>query len=214
MTANKSTKKKYIEAAHQLMLEDGVGTVSARKVANRLGCAQSSIYKHFQGLDELFLYASIRYLKEYYINVNRIASQSLNALDMYRKTERCFAEFSFKYPVVFNNNLFGIYSDRAEHVMRDFFDMYQDEIPSIDVYTSSILTQGPFSDCNKKLLLGCIEEGSLNIPKDSLDIVNDTLVNLYKGFLKEMLDGTNAVDSAQQTERYLLCFENILQIYQ
>ena len=46
-----------------------------------------------------------------------------------------------------------------------------------------------------------------------IDIVNDTIVNLYKGFLKGLLDGEDERDPQQQAERYLTCFENILQFY-
>lgn len=94
--------KKYIEAAYQIMTEEGVEAISARKLARILGCVPSSAYKHFQGLDELILYASFRYLKGYCIEIDRIASQSKDALDMYRRTERCFAEYTgdFQYSYV------------------------------------------------------------------------------------------------------------------
>lgn len=98
--------------------------------------------------------------------------------------------------------------------MRDFFDMYQDEMPPMDIYTFSILSRGIFSECNKKLLMDCVEAGLLKIPPEKIGVVNDTIVNVYKGYLKGVLDGTGDGDTQEQVERYLACFENILEIYQ
>ena len=48
-----SPKAKYIEAAYELLVEEGLENASIRKIAARAGTSSTALYKHFDNIDEL-----------------------------------------------------------------------------------------------------------------------------------------------------------------
>lgn len=198
------TKKKYIEITCQMMLSGGVDSISARKIADVLGCAQSAIYKHFRSMDELMIYASFRYLHDYYCETDRIASKYKSSLSQYLETEKYFARYSFENPVIFHNLYFGKYRHMTPCILQDFLTMYRSDL-SIKDYTSSFKAGG-LSEDNRALIMKCIKEGSLTIRDDQIDIVNNTIINLYKGFLKGVLDDQENANPDERARQYLDCF--------
>ena len=53
-------KRKYIEAAYDLLARDGLDGVSIRKVAEEVGCSSAALYRHFPDIDNLVAVSSIR----------------------------------------------------------------------------------------------------------------------------------------------------------
>lgn len=77
-------RRKYIEAAAQLIRECGEENVSARKLASVLGTASSTIHRHFKTLDELIVYAAIHYRYDTYAEIDRIAVFVCTCVEMYK----------------------------------------------------------------------------------------------------------------------------------
>ena len=52
-------KRKYIEAAYELLERDGVQGVSIRKVAEEVGCSSAALYRHFPDIEKLVAVSSL-----------------------------------------------------------------------------------------------------------------------------------------------------------
>ena len=68
--ARKELKRKriailFIQCAEQLLREDGINNLSIRKLADTTGYSSATLYSYFEDLDELILYASFKYRREY-----------------------------------------------------------------------------------------------------------------------------------------------------
>ncbi|MBQ4039769.1 MAG: TetR/AcrR family transcriptional regulator, partial [Oscillospiraceae bacterium] len=61
----KITEKEIINAAVQLVREQGAGSLNARALANCLGCSTQPIFSNFAGMEEV-LSAVIRHANELY----------------------------------------------------------------------------------------------------------------------------------------------------
>lgn len=205
-------RKRYIEAAAQIIQEQGIEAVSARKVAAATQTVGSALYKHFKNVEELIVYASLRYQEDSYEALNLIADQPGTALDMYLKTERFFAQFAFSNPTLFNNLMFGTYSSHIAEISRDYYEMFPSRRPEKWRYTTAIISGSTFEEGNLRLLSMCMADGSLSIPEQELDTLNDTLVNLFNGFLKTMIERPET-PSNQLVDQYVRCFEFILEKY-
>ena len=48
-------KKKYIEAAYELIERDGLAGASTRKIAEEVGCTSPALYRHFASKNDLLL---------------------------------------------------------------------------------------------------------------------------------------------------------------
>jgi len=57
-------RQDFLEAARALVLEEGTGNLTARKIGDRAGYSYATIYNYFDSLDHLLLEVTIEWLKE------------------------------------------------------------------------------------------------------------------------------------------------------
>lgn len=205
-------RRRYILAAAQLIKECGEENVSARKIAAVLGTAPSAIYRHFQTLDELMAYAAINYRYETYAEMDRIADDASNALEMYIKTEHEFARFAFARPRLLDCMVFGAYSQNMSGLMQNYRSIFPDAVDEKRLYTAAVLNGEDFEKGNMRLLQMCREDGSMQIGEGEAQALNGVLVHMFKGFLKTALDHPE-MDVEALVSRYMSCFTFVLLPY-
>ena len=176
------SKRKYIEAAYELLLKDGLSGVSSRKVAARVGCSNSVIYKHFDDINELIDLASIRFLRDYAEDARFLSSVDLNPLELNLQLWECFSYYSFKDAPIFENLFYkkngqGI-SSRA---MEEYFEEYPEEIEGSKDFMFDMLSGKTMAKRDSVLLKKAGEQGFLSPESVSFLCKLDTY--LFRGFL-------------------------------
>ena len=96
--ARKELKRKriailFIQCAEQLLREDGINNLSIRKLADTTGYSSATLYSYFEDLDELILYASFKYRREYLKRVAKEISDDMTSLEQYRRIYQIFNEY-------------------------------------------------------------------------------------------------------------------------
>ena len=75
-------KRKLVEATYDIIVEQGIETVTSREVARRVNVTATMIYKHFESLNYLIVVASIRYITDYLEELEMISMQESNPVEM------------------------------------------------------------------------------------------------------------------------------------
>ena len=68
------TKTYLFETAFQMLKEEGIENITARKLANRAGCSTQPIFRLYENMDELWqklFERAVDYFEEYYNNAKR-----------------------------------------------------------------------------------------------------------------------------------------------
>jgi len=68
----------FIDAAKEILREEGVKGLSARKVGDRAGYSYATIYNYFKDLNELLVYCTFDYLEDCYQYLTTYKEDSLN----------------------------------------------------------------------------------------------------------------------------------------
>ena len=55
----------FINAAQEMIESEGLENISVRKIAQKAGFHNSTIYLYFEDLDQLAMFASLKYFREY-----------------------------------------------------------------------------------------------------------------------------------------------------
>ena len=97
----------FIEAAKELIAEEGFSNLTIRKIATAAGYNSATLYNYFEDLDELLLFSSISFLKDYVKLLNQKITSSMTALERYRTIHETFDLCSLQYPEIFYNLFFG-----------------------------------------------------------------------------------------------------------
>ena len=204
------SRSAYIETTYQMMTQEGVGKVSIRKIAAALGCSSAALYKHFDNLEHLITYASIRYLVAYMQELNRGLARKNDALTSHFLVWEAFAKHSFKNVLIYNNLFFGPYSGSLSEIIRDYYSMFGAELSDINNRAMAFWQEGDFVKRDLIMVNMCIEEGFF-LPKHA-KMINLLDIHIYKGAMKNVLDNP-AMDIDLARHQFLSCLSAALGPY-
>lgn len=209
---NNITKQNYIQSAYQILMEEGIEAISIRRLAKELDCNTANLYRCFHDLDELILFASLKFLKEYLYEVKEVQYNAKNNLDLFYKIWDCYTKYSFTYPGIFNHLFFGKYSNKIEYIMKEYYSVFPEEISEFDDEMQKVFINGDFNSRNYMMLEKCVKEGSINV--SDINIINDIQIYIYRGFLKDILDKRKQTETMEEMkEQFLNCFKYIINQY-
>lgn len=178
-------KRKYIEAACELLERNGLRGVSIRKVAEEVGCSSAALYRHFPDIDKLVAVASIRFLRDYIENARALSQVDLNPLELNLQLWECLAFYTFRNADLFENMFFGDPTGRLySEAVSEYFSLYPEDLMGLKDFMFDLFMNATIEERDMILLeraeeLGMISsEGSLFLSKvDSY---------LYRGMLASL----------------------------
>ncbi|EGT3748507.1 TPA: TetR/AcrR family transcriptional regulator [Clostridioides difficile] len=183
---NKELQKKrilmyFIEAAQNIMENEGIENITLRNVADMAGYNSSTLYKYFKNLDHLISFASIKYFKDYNLNISRCIE---NVNDEYKKyiiMWKLFCKHSFDNAQAFYQVFFNLSSDELSYITKQYYDMFPEDLGIHDSDISLMITGESIKERNKILLNNLVDTGY--IPAKDLDIINDIIISFYQNLL-------------------------------
>ena len=179
-------KRKYIEAAYELLERDGVGGVSIRKVADELGCSSAALYRHFPDIDKLVAVASIRFLRDYIEDARLLSKVDLNPLELNLQLWECLSFYSFRNADVFENLFFGganggLYSE----AVTEYFDEYPEDLAGLKDFMLDMFRDATtIAERDSILLNRAVESGMLS--RDAAVYLCKIDTFLFRGMLADV----------------------------
>ena len=104
----------FINAATEMIAELGIEHISIRKIAEKAGFHNSTIYLYFKDLDELLLLASMKFFQKYSHSFSRLLSKTATTSgETFIKIWDYLKILTtvFKWPNLFFNFFYGKRSD-------------------------------------------------------------------------------------------------------
>lgn len=208
----KEKKKKvmiyFIEATEELMKEDDIDKISIRKIAKRAGYNSATLYYYFDDLEHLILFASIRYLREYTTALARKIKPTMTTLEKYRTVYETFNYYAFRSPVIFHNMFFGKYSHKLLNVIKEYYDIFPDDLEGHEDLLKNLLKQGNMYYRDKQIVDELVKEG--NVDTNKVDITLKTLINVHQSYVYEAMIQGDKLDLESQEKSFLEIFDYLL----
>ncbi len=192
-------KRKYIEAAYDLLVRDGVEGVSIRKVADELGCSSAALYRHFPDIEKLVAVASIRFFRDYIEDARVLSKVDLNPLELNLQLWECLAFYSFRDAGVFENLFFGdsvggMYQEAAA----EYFEQYPEDLSGLKDFMLDMFRNATIVERDSILLNRAADRGMLS--HDAAAYLSKVDSYLYRG----MLSDVRSRDVAEEDTRWVI----------
>lgn len=158
----KRMMKFFIDAAKEIIEEEGVKGLTARKVGDRAGYSYATIYNYFSDIKELLAYCVFDFLEDCYQYMIRVKDEKLNCIEQIL----VYTEAYFKY--------FIANPDMFELIFIEDLGKFPMELLNDDKKISIGLL---LRDCIKR----CAEEGY--IKKDDIDVIYSIIGSSVHGKL-------------------------------
>ena len=179
-------KRKYIEAAYELLERDGVQGVSIRKVAEEVGCSSAALYRHFPDIEKLVAVASIRFLRDYIEDARLLSKVDLNPLELNLQLWECLAYYSFRNADVFENLFFGgadggLYTE----AVIEYFDEYPEDLAGLKDFMLDMFRDATtIAERDSILLNRAVEAGMIS--NDAAAYLCKVDTYLFRGMLADV----------------------------
>lgn len=137
-------KSKFVEAAKTIILQDGVSSVTARRIAEMTGYSYASLYNYFTDLNELLLETKLCMIREMTQSVQEHASVMDDPLLRMRESMRNPVDFFISNPNIFR-----------------FFYMYELDYRNVEAMKSLELEKAYYQDFAPFVESGRIKEADI-----------------------------------------------------
>jgi AcrR family transcriptional regulator len=108
MSADEQAKRKndlvrdgFVQAAKQIIHEEGVGAVSVRKIAKATGYSYATIYHYFTDLDALLLAVKEQMVEDVAAHFSNSTASAFQSIDDLKRANRDYAQYYLDRPNVY-----------------------------------------------------------------------------------------------------------------
>ncbi len=197
----------FVEATSKIIEEEGLEKVTIRNVADIAGYNSATLYNYFEDLDHLIFFTSIKYLREYSLELSKIISHSDNSLNIFLKIWECFCKFSFKKPQIFYKIFFSKHKDKLRDTISEYYDIFPEDLGENSGVVLSMLRCKNIFERDKIIMRSLVDDGI--IKQEDFDMVNKIIIYSYQGILQEsIVENEKSVEQltedTMQIIRYLL----------
>ncbi len=197
MTHRELKKKRmlifFIEAAQEIMAKEGIEAITLRKVADLAGYNGATLYNYFKDLDHLILFASLKYLKLYNLEVVKQVKKCKTEREKFLTMWKTFCNISFKYPQPFYQIFFNKHSDSLDIISKQYYELFPEDLGTDDKNLKEILSGTRLGVRNKVSLKYIADEE--NQSWINITIMSDIMIALYHDLLlKRISDNDQTQD--------------------
>ena len=198
----------FINAASELMENEGMESLTLRRVAKRAGYNSATLYNYFKDLDHLTVYASMKYFEDYNRNLARYLADEQDAFQRFLFMWRFFCASAFRHPHAYYNLFYGKYSGELTEIIHAYYEVFPEELGELDDSVLEMLTCGSLVERNWQMLQPVLEGASLSL--EERESMNETILYCFKELLTQKIQMGDALDNQTLIERQLSYIHVIL----
>lgn len=202
--------KYFIDAANQIIQEEGIEAVTIRRAADIAGYASATLYNYFENLPHLVFLATMTYLEEYHEAIPHYVNKCEDSIERYMAICKCFTVYSLANPEIYELLFFTHGNDKLEEYTRQYYELFPERIvkdapaPFNKIYDINNLYSRSFI-----MLNDCVEDGF--ITKDMAEDFNDVALMVSKYILEDVKTG--ALDKRAGTAKTMKYYRQIFRCY-
>lgn len=205
----------FINAAIEIINEEGLSCLSIRKTADRAGYNSATLYHYFSDFDGLCTFAAIKFLDEYARDLQHYLQQTDRPLYKYVKVWECFCYHSFTHPDIFWLLFFK--QMHTDYPLSHYFQTYYDIFPEdwneeLQGYKTMLTSDNLYEREYIALTKSLRKEGTL-LPEETLHAINEMNILIYRGMLETLRTNPGFISAEEATARTVTYLQKTLTAY-
>lgn len=200
----KENRIRFFNATADLLEQENFQNISIRKIAERAGFHNSTLYLYFKDLDQLLLLASMKYFREYSHSLNILSQERHTPINNFKRIWDFFLTAVLKYPPIFYNFFFGKSSDNLYDIMTMYYDIFPEEREQFSKDIEAMYFGRNITERSLYILRTILFENTF-VTEENLHMLNELSVSYCKYKLELKCQNPN-LDSEQIKEEILTAY--------
>ncbi|MCR6112513.1 TetR/AcrR family transcriptional regulator [Bacillus sp. A301a_S52] len=176
----------FLDAATDVIEEEGIQNVTIRKIADRAGYTSSTAYNYFKDLSHLKFFAAMRFTTDYLNELPDYMAKGKNTVDKWLYAWECFCKHSFEQPEIYSVIFMGNLGVEPEELLDHYYDVYKDDLSGLPETIQAIIMQHNFSTRSAQFIQGAVEEGF--IKQEDVTLIADMTLMIWKGMMNTYMN--------------------------
>lgn len=176
----------FIDAAVDIIEEDGLEALTIRKVADLAGYTSSTAYNYFDDLSHMKFFAALKFTKPYIDDIPNYINHNEPTLKQWLGLWECFLKHSFDAPHIYYMVFVGDLGGTAKDLFKKYYVMYPEELVALPDELKGILQEESFSKRSADFLSRSVTEGYLK--EDDLKALTEITHMIWVGALVHYLN--------------------------
>lgn len=175
----------FVEATQALIDSEGLERISIRKIADKAGFHNSTIYLYFKDVNQLILLASLKHFNEYSKKLSEYSTMIAGPTDKFLAVWDAFGQTVFHNPHIFHNFFFGKYSQNLTPIITQYYRLFPEEKTNYSKEIEDMYYGNSIQERCRKILEPLIDVESSRVTKENIDLVNTIIVSCLKQLLEQ-----------------------------
>ncbi|MEW8957024.1 TetR/AcrR family transcriptional regulator, partial [Clostridium sp.] len=200
--------KYFIEAAREIIDNEGIEKVTIRKVASRAGYNSSTLYNYFDNLEHLTFFAVFHYFQDYTNDIGNKLKYSRNSMERFFIIWESFCLYSFKYPKIYKTMFFGEFNRSIDESIKAYYKIFQHETDDLNEETKEMIESGDIYVRNSLLLESCAREEFID--KSHINELNEIILLTYEAMITRYINNKICGTPEEMTKKFMLYLKRIM----
>ncbi|WP_246009577.1 TetR/AcrR family transcriptional regulator [Brevibacillus fluminis] len=200
----------FVDATVQIMKEEGIENVSARKIADIAGYTSSTIYNYFGELSHLLYFASMRFVKDYLLELPSYLERGETYTEKYLLSWECFCKHSFANPQIYHAVYIADLGEKPEEMLAHYFSIYSSDLVGFSDEIRPLLFESDLTTRSKALL--DMAKREREITDEAIEEVNEMAVLIWEGMMTALVNKRRNTDPQEAVEKTMRYIRNIVKI--
>lgn len=174
----------FVEATQALIDREGLEKISIRKIAEKAGFHNSTIYLYFKDANQLVLLASLKHFNEYSLKLAKFGAIIASPTDKFLAVWDAFGQTVFNKPHIFRNFFFGKHSRNLTPIITQYYQLFPEEKTDYPKEIEEMYYGNDISDRCLQILKPLAEVETTQVTPENLHLVNKIVI----ACLKQLLD--------------------------
>ncbi|MGM9590318.1 MAG: TetR/AcrR family transcriptional regulator [Faecousia sp.] len=197
----------FVEATQELIDTEGLEKVSIRKIAEKSGFHNSTIYLYFKDVNQLILLASLKHFNAYSKKLAEYSSIIAGPTDKFLAIWDAFGQTVFQRPLLFRNFFFGKYSGNLTAIITQYYRLFPEEKIHYSQEIEDMYYGNDIYDRCLRILQPLTEVESTLVTSENIRLVNTIIVACLKHLLDQICaDPTLDPDEINDQLIQMICY--------
>ncbi len=201
-TASDAIKQRLIESTRKRIKAEGLSGVTIRNIAQDASLNSAVLYKYFENLDELLLFACVDTLRDYTAALleAEASTEAFTPRERYMTSWTLFCRHAFSNPESIRHLFFSAQSARLKPVIQEYYRLFPGEFGDMPQCLQQMLLEADLS-CRNLAVLQPVLEGK--IPPHELVLRNELTIAAFYMLLTQRIQFPDQYPAERQQVRML-----------
>jgi AcrR family transcriptional regulator len=191
----------FLDAAAEVIEEEGIANMTIRKIADRAGYTASTAYNYFKDFSHLKFFAAMRFTSAYVSELPEYMALGKNTVEKWLYSWECFCKHSFEQPEIYSVIFMDNLGSSPQALFDDYYAVHNQDLAGLPEDVQSILMEYDFSKRSALYIQDAVKEGFLK--EKDIDLIADMTLMIWKGMMNTYMNNRRGYSKDEAIERTL-----------